>query len=91
MPTTIVEDAPSTSCSTPQHPYARSLLAALPNPADDTRPPGQIPAVLLPTDFVEGLFRPRCDHAQEACGSNRPCSRGWQAAWRAGSCHEWRG
>ncbi len=67
----VVEDAPVDQLfHAPQHPYTRSLLAALPNPADDTRPalvqiPGRPP---LPTDVVEGCpFRPRCDQAREAC------------------------
>jgi oligopeptide/dipeptide ABC transporter ATP-binding protein len=67
----VVEDAPVDQLfHAPQHPYTRSLLAALPNPADDTRPalvqiPGRPP---LPTDVVEGCpFRPRCDQARDAC------------------------
>lgn len=67
----VVEDAPVDQLfHAPQHPYTRSLLAALPNPADDTRPalvqiPGRPP---LPTDVVEGCpFRQRCDQAREAC------------------------
>jgi len=67
----VVEDAPVDQLfHAPQHPYTRSLLAALPNPADDARPAlVQIPGrPLLPTDTVEGCpFRPRCDQAREAC------------------------
>lgn len=67
----LVEDAPVDQLfHAPQHPYTRSLLAALPNPADDTRPPlVQIPGrPPLPTDTIEGCpFRPRCDQAREAC------------------------
>lgn len=84
----IVEDAPVDQLfHAPQHPYTRSLLAALPNPADDTRPalvqiPGRPP---LPTDAVEGCpFRPRCDQAREACAVRPPLlprSAGSAACW----------
>jgi oligopeptide/dipeptide ABC transporter ATP-binding protein len=67
----IVEDAPVDQLfHAPQHPYTKSLLAALPNAADDTRPalvpiPGRPP---LPTDLVEGCpFRPRCPQARDVC------------------------
>ncbi|HSW43187.1 MAG TPA: ABC transporter ATP-binding protein [Patescibacteria group bacterium] len=67
----IVEDAPVDQLfHAPQHPYTKSLLAALPNAADDTRPalvqiPGRPP---LPTDIVEGCpFRPRCPQARDVC------------------------
>lgn len=72
----IVEDAPVDQLfHAPQHPYTRSLLAALPNPADDERPvlvqiPGRPP---LPTDLPEGCpFRPRCDQARERCIERPP-------------------
>lgn len=84
----VVEDAPVDQLfHAPQHPYTRSLLAALPNPADDTRPalvqiPGHPP---LPTDAVEGCpFRPRCDLAREACRVRptlQPRSSGRVACW----------
>ena len=67
----VVEDAPVDQLfHAPQHPYTRRLLAALPNPADDTRPPlAQIPGrPPLPSESIEGCpFRPRCVQAQEAC------------------------
>jgi oligopeptide/dipeptide ABC transporter ATP-binding protein len=72
----IVEDAPVDQLfHAPQHPYTRSLLAALPNPADDARPrlvqiPGRPP---LPTELPEGCpFRPRCDQAREPCIERPP-------------------
>ena len=72
----IVEDAPVDQLfHAPQHPYTRSLLAALPNPTDATRPalvqiPGRPP---LPTDVIEGCpFRPRCDQAREGCDARPP-------------------
>ena len=71
----VVEEAPDSQLfHAPQHPYTRSLLAALPNPTDDTRPPlAQIPGrPPLPSEAIEGCpFRPRCAQAREAC-SVRP-------------------
>jgi oligopeptide/dipeptide ABC transporter ATP-binding protein len=67
----IVEDAPVDQIFySPQHPYTRRLLASLPNPADDSRPPlAQIPGrPPLPSESIEGCpFRPRCEEATEAC------------------------
>ena len=67
----IVEDAPVRQIFTaPQHPYTARLLASLPNPADDTRPPlAQIPGrPPLPTEHVQGCaFRPRCPQARDVC------------------------
>jgi oligopeptide/dipeptide ABC transporter, ATP-binding protein, C-terminal domain len=91
----IVETAPVDQLfHAPHHPYTRSLLAALPNPADDTRPAlvqisGRPP---LPTDVVEGCpFRPHCDQAREA-GRVRPILE-QRAAGRVACCvpaEEWR-
>jgi oligopeptide/dipeptide ABC transporter ATP-binding protein len=67
----IVEDAPVRQIfAAPQHPYTARLLASLPNPADDTRPPlAQIPGrPPLPTEHVQGCtFRPRCPQARDVC------------------------
>jgi oligopeptide/dipeptide ABC transporter ATP-binding protein len=72
----VVEDAPVDQLfHAPQHPYSRSLLAALPNPADDSRPPlVQIPGrPPLPTDPTDGCpFRQRCDQAREVCAVRPP-------------------
>ncbi len=69
----IVEDAPVDQIfHAPQHPYTRRLLASLPNPADDDRPPlAQIPGrPPLPSEHIEGCpFRPRCTEAIDACGT----------------------
>jgi oligopeptide/dipeptide ABC transporter ATP-binding protein len=91
----IVETAPVDQLfHAPHHPYTRSLLAALPNPADDTRPAlvqisGRPP---LPTDVVEGCpFRPHCDQAREA-GRVRPILE-QRAAGRVACCvpaEKWR-
>jgi oligopeptide/dipeptide ABC transporter ATP-binding protein len=67
----IVEDAPVRQLfAAPQHPYTRSLLASLPNPADDDRPPlAQIPGrPPLPSERLEGCsFGPRCRQARDVC------------------------
>ena len=67
----IVEDAPVDQIfHAPQHPYTSRLLASLPNPDDDSRPPlAQIPGrPPLPSEPIEGCpFRPRCQEAVDAC------------------------
>jgi oligopeptide/dipeptide ABC transporter ATP-binding protein len=67
----VVEEAPVDRLfHEPQHPYTRSLLAALPDPLDDTRPPlAQIPGrPPLATEAIEGCpFRPRCAQARGIC------------------------
>jgi oligopeptide/dipeptide ABC transporter ATP-binding protein len=72
----IIEEAPVDRLfHAPQHPYTRSLLAALPDPQDDTRPPlAQIPGrPPLPSESVEGCpFRPRCPEAREVCAVRPP-------------------
>lgn len=72
----IVEEAPVDRLFyAPQHPYTRSLLAALPDPQDDARPPlAQIPGrPPLPSERVEGCpFRPRCAQARDACAVRPP-------------------
>ncbi len=72
----VVEEAPVDRLfHEPQHPYTWALLAALPDPTDDTRPPlAQIPGrPPLPTERVEGCpFRPRCAQAREVCAVRPP-------------------
>jgi oligopeptide/dipeptide ABC transporter ATP-binding protein len=72
----VVEDAPVRQVfAAPQHPYTARLLAALPNPADDSRPPlAQIPGrPPLPDEHVEGCpFRPRCPQARVVCADRPP-------------------
>ncbi|HEY9408510.1 MAG TPA: ABC transporter ATP-binding protein [Jiangellaceae bacterium] len=72
----IVEDAPVADLfARPQHPYTDRLLASLPNPADDSRPPlAQIPGrPPLPSERVTGCpFRPRCAQARDVCATNPP-------------------
>ncbi|HEX6682158.1 MAG TPA: ABC transporter ATP-binding protein [Candidatus Limnocylindrales bacterium] len=69
----VVEDAPVREIfQAPQHPYTASLIAALPDPTDDTRPtlaqiPGRPP---LSTEDVAGCpFRPRCAQARDVCAT----------------------
>ena len=85
---TVVEDAPVRQAfAAPQHPYTHALLAALPDPTDDERPPlAQIPG--RPpgsTEQVEGCaFRPRCAQAVEACTTRpalQPRLDGRAACW----------
>jgi oligopeptide/dipeptide ABC transporter ATP-binding protein len=67
----VVEDAPvRQTFAAPQHPYTASLLAALPDPTDDRRPPlAQIPGrPPASTETVTGCpFRPRCAQARDIC------------------------
>ena len=72
----VVEDAPVAQLfAAPQHPYTERLLAALPNPADDDRPPlatipGRPP---MAGERREGCsFRPRCHQARQACSKPPP-------------------
>jgi oligopeptide/dipeptide ABC transporter ATP-binding protein len=73
---TIVEDAPVDRLfAAPQHPYTRRLLASLPNPTDDDRPPlAQIPGrPPLPGEIVVGCpFRDRCLEARDVCLTTPP-------------------
>jgi len=63
----VVEDAPVRQVfAAPQHPYTARLLAALPDPTDDTRPPlAQIPGrPPAPGEIAGCPFRPRCAQAE---------------------------
>jgi oligopeptide/dipeptide ABC transporter ATP-binding protein len=91
----VVEEAPVDRLfHDPQHPYTSALLAALPDPLDDRRPPlAQIPGrPPLPADRVEGCpFRPRCAQARDACAVRPPLEArgdGKVACWVPPS--EWR-
>jgi oligopeptide/dipeptide ABC transporter ATP-binding protein len=91
----VVEDAPVDQIfHAPQHPYTRRLLASLPNPADDSRPPlAQIPGrPPLPSEHIEGCpFRPRCAEARDACMTRpelEPRLAGRVACWVPAD--EWR-
>ncbi|MFN8622340.1 MAG: ABC transporter ATP-binding protein [Chloroflexota bacterium] len=84
----VVEVAPVDQLfHAPQHPYTAALLAALPDPTDDTRPPlAQIPGrPPLPTETVTGCpFRPRCAQARDVCAERPPLAprlAGQVACW----------
>jgi len=95
----VVEDAPVRQAfAAPQHPYTASLLAALPDPSDDTRGrlaqiPGRPPAS---TEDISGCpFRPRCPQARDVCAVRPPLApRDGTAAGGLVACHvpraEWR-
>ena len=92
----VVEDAPVRRIfDAPQHPYTASLIAALPDPTDDTRPPlAQIPGrPPLSTETVAGCpFRPRCAQARDICAARPPLAPA--AAGSLVACHvppaQWR-
>ena len=71
----VVETAPTNQLfANPGHPYTRGLLAALPDLGAPQRRleaiPGTVPE---PGKLPSGCsFRPRCVHAEEACGAEVP-------------------
>jgi oligopeptide/dipeptide ABC transporter ATP-binding protein len=91
----VVEDAPVRAVfATPQHPYTSRLIAALPDPSDDRRPPlAQIPGrpPLSTEDIVGCPFRPRCPQARDICATRPVLAQ--RGAGRV-ACHvppaEWR-
>jgi oligopeptide/dipeptide ABC transporter ATP-binding protein len=91
----VVEDAPVRAVfATPQHPYTSRLIAALPDPSDDQRPPlAQIPSrpPLSTEDVVGCPFRPRCPQARDICATRPVLTQ--RGAGQA-ACHvppdEWR-
>ena len=72
----IMEIAPSEALyARPQHPYTRALLSAIPSPDPDARGERQILKgdIPSPADPPSGcVFRTRCPHAMEICGSDKP-------------------
>ena len=77
----IMEERSATDLfAAPQHPYTEALMAALPERSDDMSRlatiPGMVPGLY---DRPPGcLFGPRCSHANEKCGAQRPPLRDWQ-------------
>ncbi|MDE2452027.1 MAG: ABC transporter ATP-binding protein [Burkholderiales bacterium] len=73
---------------TPQHPYTRALLAALPHPGLErgrlSNLPGRVPDLVRPPPGCR--FAPRCERAQADCDQGPPprvaCSPSHQAACR---------
>jgi oligopeptide transport system ATP-binding protein len=89
----IVERSPvGELLSTPEHPYSRGLLRLVPR-LDTTRHnrlrpiPGYPPIVI--GDQSGCRFRPRCEHAAEACGEQPPLfevgAQRWSACWLSSS------
>jgi len=72
----------------PLHPYTQALIAAIPQPSSQRRPPpplqGEIPS---PIDPPAGCrFHPRCPHAVERCRREEPLMRELRPGqWAA--CH----
>jgi peptide/nickel transport system ATP-binding protein/oligopeptide transport system ATP-binding protein len=86
---TIVEEAPTAALlATPLHPYARGLIAAVPNlDRPEARPagiPGSIPSLLRPPAGCR--FHPRCAAATEHCRGEKPRLREL-APGRRVACH----
>jgi oligopeptide/dipeptide ABC transporter ATP-binding protein len=74
--------------SRPSHPYTRALLASVPRPDPDYRPPpvirGDIGTALAPPPGCK--FHPRCSHATELCRTAAPATRQQGDGHRA-ACH----
>ena len=85
---TIVEDAPAAALlDAPRHPYARGLLAAVPDLARPDAPPrgipGSIPSLRSPPSGCR--FHPRCPLVMPICRERAPVlqGRGHQTACHA--------
>ncbi len=73
----------------PRHPYTQALLASVPRPDPDHRPPldairGEIASALAPPPGCK--FHPRCPRAVDRCAIEPPA---WRSLGRdhAGACH----
>jgi len=89
----LVEVAPTDNLfDSPQHPYTRGLLSAVPYPDPDVKMRFQIPGeVADPTSLPSGCsFHPRCPNRSEMCSSFRPelsCLSGTRSV----ACHLYNG
>ncbi|CAH0264773.1 ABC transporter ATP-binding protein [Roseomonas sp. CECT 9278] len=86
---TVVEEAPTTELlARPLHPYARGLIAAVPDlDRPDHRPqgiPGSIPGLIAPPTGCR--FHPRCPAATHRCRTEKPLPRALLPG-RAVACH----
>jgi oligopeptide/dipeptide ABC transporter ATP-binding protein len=75
---TVVEEAPTADLlANPLHPYARGLIAAVPDLDHPERGPqgiaGSIPSLIAPPQGCR--FHPRCPIATERCRSEKPLRR----------------
>ena len=86
----LVETGPTEAVfAQPQHPYTRALLASVPRPDPDHRPPvgailGEIGSAMAPPPGCK--FHPRCPQAMPRCASEVPAWRATGPA-QAAACH----
>jgi oligopeptide/dipeptide ABC transporter ATP-binding protein len=86
----MVEAGPTSEVfAHPRHPYTQALLASVPRPDPDHRPPvdairGEIASAMAPPSGCK--FHPRCPHAMPVCNTEFP---GWRnlGASHAAACH----
>ena len=85
----VVETSPTAELfRSPQHPYTRGLLAAVPRTRRSAGTLATIPGSVPPDpSVIEGCaFRDRCELAFERCASERPALRQLDSGQRA-ACH----
>jgi peptide/nickel transport system ATP-binding protein len=88
----IVELAPNDALyDRPLHPYTRALMRAIPIPSPhgrsmDVSLTGDVPSPLAPPSGCR--FHPRCPHASEICGTEKPVLAETGGA-RMVACHHW--
>ena len=86
----MVEAGPTSEVfAHPRHPYTRALLASVPRPDPDHRPPadairGEIASAMAPPSGCK--FHPRCLHAMPVCNTEFPAWRNLGAT-HAAACH----
>jgi oligopeptide/dipeptide ABC transporter ATP-binding protein len=86
----MVEAGPTSEVfARPRHPYTQALLASVPRPDPDHRPPvdairGEIASAMAPPAGCK--FHPRCPHAMPVCNTEFP---GWRnlGATHSAACH----
>ena len=77
----------------PLHPYTSGLIACVPHLTEDVSPLREdlleIPGMVPPLSQFGGdtcLFAPRCDRAEERCGSQRPIEQGGREETHRAAC-----
>ncbi|MGE0421844.1 MAG: ABC transporter ATP-binding protein [Reyranellaceae bacterium] len=86
----MVEAGPTSEVfARPRHPYTQALLASVPRPDPDHRPPvdairGEIASAMAPPSGCK--FHPRCPHAMPKCNTEFPAWRNLGAT-HAAACH----